>query len=233
MLARLLPERPLRSYPALLSTEADALAWARAGAVSGSIVVADYQASPRGRAGLPWQMVPGVGLGFSVVLRPSLPAEREGWLYSVISMAFVDAMDVPAASIEWPDELHADGRIAAFGVATDVDAAGVRWAVVNVLVDEPVPPRGPLLARIVEAIQTRIDQEPGVVLEQLRPRCATLGRVVRARLIPMGPAGVQVEGMAADLLADGALLIETGRGRRVAVLPQHLGMLDGLGDREP
>ena len=50
-LAADLPGRPLRSYPALLSTEADALAWARAGGPGGAVVVAGYQASPRGRAG--------------------------------------------------------------------------------------------------------------------------------------------------------------------------------------
>jgi BirA family biotin operon repressor/biotin-[acetyl-CoA-carboxylase] ligase len=61
VLAADLPGRPLRSYPALLSTEADALAWARAGAPDGAVVVAGYQASPRGRAGLPWQVQQGTG----------------------------------------------------------------------------------------------------------------------------------------------------------------------------
>ncbi|HWH34036.1 MAG TPA: hypothetical protein VNT56_01805 [Acidimicrobiales bacterium] len=50
VLAAALPDRPLRSYPAPLSTEADALAWARAGAPVGAVVVADYQAAPRGRS---------------------------------------------------------------------------------------------------------------------------------------------------------------------------------------
>ena len=52
-LAAVLPGRPIRAYPALLSTEADALAWARAGAPSGALVAAAYQAAPRCRAGLP------------------------------------------------------------------------------------------------------------------------------------------------------------------------------------
>lgn len=46
-LAEALPGRPVRSYPAMLSTEADALAWARAGADDGAVVVAGYQAAPR------------------------------------------------------------------------------------------------------------------------------------------------------------------------------------------
>lgn len=228
-LAPLLPGRSIRSYPAVLSTEADALAWARAGAHSGSVVVADYQASPRGRGGLPWEVEQGIGLGFSVVLRPELSDARQGWLYSVAAVALGDVL--PGAddddTVEWPDQIVVDGtRAAAFGVATDVDPAGVRWAVVNVLVEEAAAPRGALLARVVEAIEERLAQDEATVLEDHRRRCATLGRTVRARLIPMGPAGVQIEGVVADVLADGALLIETERGSRVAVLPHHLGMLE-------
>ena len=59
VLAQALPGRPVRSYPALLSTDADAQAWARTGASAGAVVVADYQASPRGRGGLPWTVRPG------------------------------------------------------------------------------------------------------------------------------------------------------------------------------
>lgn len=229
-LAGLLPERPVRSYPALLSTEADALAWARSGARSGSVVVADYQASPRGRGGLPWQTVQGEGLGFSVVLRPELSDARQGWLYSVVAVALSDVVAGadPGDVVEWPDEIVVDGiRAATFGVVTDVDPVGVRWAVVNVLIGQATRPRGALLARAVEAIEQRLAQDQTTLLADHRGRCRTLGRAVRARLIPMGPAGVVVDGTAVDTLTDGALLVETERGSRVAVLPHHLGMLDG------
>lgn len=227
-LAPFLPERPIRSYPALLSTEADALAWARAGARTGSLVVADYQASPRGRGGLPWETVQGQGLGFSLVIRPDLSDARQGWLYSVVAVALSDVVAGGGEDVvEWPDQIVVDDtRAAAFGVTTDIDPMGVRWAVVNVLIEQASRPRGALLARAVEALERRLGQDDGAVLEEHRRRCSTLGRAVRARLIPMGPAGVQVEGSAVDVLADGALLIETERGSRVAVLPHHLGVLE-------
>ncbi|HXH58599.1 hypothetical protein [Iamia sp.] len=234
VLGRLLPGRAVRSYPAVLSTEADAQGWARAGAASGSVVVADYQASARGRAGLPWQVEQGVGLGFSLVVRPDLPSAREGWLYSVATTALADVIAATGASdvtTEWPDEAHASGeRVAAVGVTIELGGATVAWAVVNVLVVDASPPRGPLLARSVEAIERRLDQAPSEVLDDHRRRCSTLGRTVRARLVPMGPSGVQIEGRADRLLADGALVIETPRGSRVAVLPHHLGMLDRVDD---
>lgn len=228
-LAALMPGRALRSYPALLSTEADALSWARSGAYSGSVVVADYQASARGRAGLPWDTRQGEGIGFSLVLRPDIPEARQGWLYSVAAVALSDVVAGAGSAdvVEWPDQIVVDGRrAAAFGVTTDVDPVGVRWAVVNVLVEEAAAPRGALLADLVETIERRLEEDEAIVLAEHRRRCATLGRTVRARLIPMGPAGVQVEGVAVDVLADGALLIETTSGSRVAVLPHHLGMLD-------
>lgn len=232
VLAPLLPARSVRSYPAVLSTEADALAWARAGAHSGSVVVADYQASPRGRGGLPWETTQGVGLGFSVVLRPELSNARQGWLYTVVAVALSDVIAGDEEDVlEWPDQLVVAGtRAAAFGVVTDVDPAGVRWAVVNVLIEEAATPRGALLARVVETIEHRLAEDEATVLDDHRRRCATLGETVRARLIPMGPAGVQVEGIAVDVLADGALLIETERASRVAVLPHHLGMLEDPAD---
>ncbi len=233
-LGRLLPDRAVRSYPAVLSTEADALAWARAGAATGSVVVADYQASARGRAGLPWQVEQGVGLGFSLVVRPDLVSAREGWLYSVSTTALADVIAATGASdvtTEWPDEVLVSGeRAAAVGVTTELGGATVAWAVLNVLVADAPPPRGPLLARSVEAIEVRLDQPPSEVLDDHRRRCSTLGRTVRARLVPMGPSGVQIEGRADRLVDDGALVIETRRGARVAVRPHHLGMLDRVDD---
>jgi BirA family biotin operon repressor/biotin-[acetyl-CoA-carboxylase] ligase len=231
-LGRLLPDRAVRSYPAVLSTEADALAWARAGAAAGSVVVADYQASPRGRAGLEWQVEQGIGLGFSLVVRPDLVSAREGWLYTVATTALADVIAATGASevtSEWPDEALASGeRAAAVGVTTELGGATMAWAVLNVLVTDAPLPRGPLLARLVEAIEARLGQAASEVLDDQRRRCSTLGRTVRARLIPMGPSGVQIEGRADGLLADGALVIETPRGARVAVLPHHLGVLDHI-----
>ncbi len=141
ILARALPGRPVRSFPALLSTGADAQAWARAGIGAGAIVVADYQASPRGRGGVPWTVRPGAGLGFLLVLRPRLPAAREGWLYLPLGCALLDAVR-PAVSVSWPDEVHGPERpLARFGVHAELSQDGVDWAVATVLIDDATPPR--------------------------------------------------------------------------------------------
>src|SRR5919109_1184709 len=123
-LAAALPGRAVRTYPALLSTEADALAWARSGAPAGALVVADYQASPRGRAGLEWRVRPGGDLAFSLVLRPDLPAEREGWLYRVAASGLADVAG-EEATIQWPDEVRrGETRGAGVGIHVELGPAG-------------------------------------------------------------------------------------------------------------
>lgn len=226
VLAEAVPGRAIRSYPALLSTEADALSWARSGAPDGAVVVAGYQASPRGRAGIPWSPAPGASLAFSLVLYPDLPAEREGWLYTVAACGLADVLG-PEAAIGWPDEVWVGERQAgAVGVNAELGPDGVRWAVLNLLIADAVPPRAPLLARVVEAVEARQASAEARVCRDYVDRCRTLGSRVRARMIPVGPAGPQVEGRAVNATGDGALVVETDGGRRVAVRPQHLGLLD-------
>lgn len=223
-----LPGRPVRSYPALLSTESDAMAWARSGAAAGALVVADYQASPRGRAGLMWQVSPGKGLGFSLVLRPDLPPEREGWCYLVASVALDDILGVENTMLRWPDGMQdlAGNAVADLGLHVQLGPARTDWVTVTVLVVEAAPPRAALLARLVQQIEARLAQPAETVLKDYRRHSGTIGTAVRARMIPLGPGGPEVSGQAVDVLDDGALVILTSRGHRVAVRPQNLGLLD-------
>lgn len=220
-------ERPVRVYPALLSTEVSAMAWARNGASAGAVVVADYQASPRGRGGLPWRVRPGRGLGFSLVVRPDLPPEREGWPYVAASLAISRALG--DAAVEWPDAVAASDTgqpIARLGVYVELGPAHAEWATLTVHVEDAGPPRAPLLGHLLDALERCLAEEPESVLTDYRGRCLTLGRQVRARMIPMGSGGPEINGEAVDVLPDGALVVLTPRGSRVAVPPQNLGLLE-------
>jgi len=233
-LATVLPGRPIRSYPAMLSTEADALAWARQGAPAGALVVADYQASPRGRAGFEWTVTPGETLAFSIVVRPALPPEREGWLYSAATVSLADVVD-NGATIEWPDGVYRGGELAAaVGAQVEMGPAVVDWAVLSVLVVAPGYPRTQMVSRVVHAIEARLAETPATVLADYLPRSQTIGRTVRARMIPLGPGGPEVKGKAVGSLMDGALLMETPKGSRIAIRPQNLGLLeDWSPDQDP
>lgn len=230
-LREVLRERPVRSYPALLSTEAAAMAWAREGASSGSVVVADYQASPRGRGGLPWTVRPGRGLGFTLLSRPDLEPEREGWPYVSALLALHDVIGTATSTLLWPDEVQEpDGRaLARLGVYVELGPGRTEWVTTTVLVEDAAPPRGPLLAALLTALEARLAAPAEQVLQTYRERCSTLGQQRRARLIPMGPGGPEVTGEAVDVLDDGALVLLTARGNRVAVPPQNLGLLEPPG----
>lgn len=230
-LAGPLAGRPARIYPAALSAGADAQAWARAGAPEGAVVVAGYQASPRGRGGWPWALEPEHDVCFALVAHPDLPAEREGWLYLVALVGVLDA--VGGGTLRWPDEVwDRDHCVAAVGVDTGLGAHGLTWAVINVWLRGVAAPRGPLVERTAQAIEVRLNDDPEAVLEIVNTRCTTLGERIRARMIPLGPGGPEIEGEAATCLADGAIVVMTAHGTRVAVRPQHLGMVEpaGAGD---
>jgi BirA family transcriptional regulator, biotin operon repressor / biotin---[acetyl-CoA-carboxylase] ligase len=172
-------------------------------------------------------MEPGHGLGMSMILRPHLEAEREGWLYTACLLAVLDAMDDRDLALEWPDRIVRDrATAAAIGIQDDTTTGRVGWAVTSVLVPGAEPPRGDLLARMVDTIDTRLGQDPSVVLDDYRQRCATLGRRVRARLLPLGSAGPVVDGVAVDVTEDGGMTILTDEDRRVVVLPHALGFVE-------
>jgi BirA family biotin operon repressor/biotin-[acetyl-CoA-carboxylase] ligase len=225
--AAALGDRPVQAYPALLSTEPVAMGWARSGATTGAVVVADYQAAARGRGGWPWTVQAGVGLGFTLLLRLDLPPEREGWPYVPSLLGLHDVLAPDGGSLLWPDTVvdAADAVLARLGVYVELGPSRTEWATVTVLVEQAAPPRPPLLRRLLEAIEARVAQSPEQVLADYLARCSTLGREHWARLIPLGPGGPSVTGEAVDVLADGALVLRTARGSRVAIPPQNLGLL--------
>lgn len=187
--------------------------------------------SCQGRGGLPWQTVPGKGLSFSMVFRPSLPSEREGWGYVAASLALAETLDGADVVTQWPDTVLRAGsgeRLASLGTHVQLGATGVDWVVLTVLIEQAQPPREALLARCVAAIEARLADPPDTVLTAYRSRCATLGRRVRLRLVPMTPDGVQVVGEGIDVRGDGALVVQTAPGRRAAVRPHDLGLIDEL-----
>lgn len=222
-LSQLMPGRAIRAYPALLSTQAEAQAWARGGGPAGAVVVADYQVSPRGRAGIEWKIRPGRDLGFSLILRPSLRSDREGWLYTVVARALAEALD--GRGIWWPDRIVKEDRGCSFGIDTAVQPDDVEWAVVNILIEEVAPPRGITLREALQAIERWLQAPPAEVLADYLDRCRTIGKIVEARLVPMGPSGRVIRGEAVGSVMDGALVIRSD-GRRIAVRPQALGFLE-------
>lgn len=219
-----MPGRPLQSYPVLLSTAITAAAWAKGGAPNGAVVVAGQQVSPRGHADRPWKLTPGTGLAFSLILRPELPPQREGWLYIVATAALAAACGEDAR-IHWPDEVHrGEALTAAVGMQVRLGPAKIQWAVVNMWLAEAEPPRGRVLAALLQGFEERQARDTGPLLEEYARASTTIGRRVSARLL--GGTGPRMQGRALGAAEDGALVLETDTGKRAPVRPQDVRGVD-------
>ena len=227
-LAAVLGERPVRAYPAVMSTDADAVAWARAGGPAGAVVVADYQAAARGRGGVPWECRRGRDLCFSVLLRPPLAPDDEGWLFVAAALAVTEVLGGDA-TVDWPDRVERGGRhVADVAAHAGLGPIGVDWAIVSFRILDAPSPRAPLVAELAGALE-RLQEPRRDVLARYSERCTTLGRDVVAFLLPRWPDGVEIAGIARSFKRDGAVVLEQPDGRRMAVRPQHVAWLDPAG----
>lgn len=112
-----------RYLPVTGSTNDDALAWAREGALDWSLVVADAQTAGRGRGGRRWVTEPGCGLAFSLVVRPS-PAEIQFFprFTALAALGLISALSDlgVVAELKWPNDVLL-GRKKVAGVLVEAD----------------------------------------------------------------------------------------------------------------
>lgn len=98
-------------YETAQSTNDLALESARSGGWHGSVFIADTQLAGRGRRGRNWACAPGMGLLFSVLIRPAnIPIECAGWIPLVAGMACAEALATKSSalggvSVKWPNDL--------------------------------------------------------------------------------------------------------------------------------
>jgi BirA family biotin operon repressor/biotin-[acetyl-CoA-carboxylase] ligase len=230
----------VRVVAATGSTNADVAALARGGAPEGRVLVAEHQTAGRGRLDRQWVAPPRSGLSFSMLLRPDVEASRWTLLPLLVGVGVARALaqvcDV-AVALKWPNDLMVGERKLGGILAERVEPAGGQQraaAVVgvglNVSLREPELPvptaislglagaavtdRDTILRAALRGIGTEYARwveaggDAGAVLPGYRELCATLGVRVRAQL----PSGQLVEGVAVDVRADGALVIDGPNG---------------------
>jgi BirA family transcriptional regulator, biotin operon repressor / biotin---[acetyl-CoA-carboxylase] ligase len=224
------------------STNTDLAEQACAGAPEGLVLAAEEQTSGRGRMGRAWLSPPRAALMFSVLLRPAaVPPARRGWLPLLAGVATVAALRQVSgleAQLKWPNDVLIEGRKLAGILAEQAGDAVVVGIGVNVSTGAgELPPAGPssltatslllagsasldrelLLRRILAELERwylawRSGAGGDPQASGLRPAyleiCSTLGRDVRAEL----PGGQVVYGSAADIDADGRLVVASPAG---------------------
>jgi BirA family biotin operon repressor/biotin-[acetyl-CoA-carboxylase] ligase len=217
---------PVRWDDVTASTNETARAMALAGAPAWTLVAAGHQTAGRGRAGRTWIDRPGGALMFSVVLRPSLAAERLGVVALAAGAAIAgSAAERAGAAVrcKWPNDLVVEGtKVGGVLAESEVDGDSVRHVVVGVGVNleapegvegagalGPVDPEA-LLTGSLRRLDAMLRDGPARMLEAWRAVADTLGRRVEARTA----GGEAVRGLAADVDDTGALVLETPHGRR-------------------
>ncbi len=210
---------------------------ARDGVREGVVVFAESQTRGRGRLGRKWVSPAGLGLWFSVLLRPQLPVNAMTQITLMAATAVARAIRVQTGlvpQIKWPNDILINGR-KVVGILTELSAEmdQVRYVIVGIGVDVNVlnfPPelleiatslslaagRSFVRAEIAAALLRELDRDYtriqdgdfAVLAEEWERQCVTLGQRVQIHL-----GDRQLSGRAEALDADGALLLRTDFGR--------------------
>jgi BirA family transcriptional regulator, biotin operon repressor / biotin---[acetyl-CoA-carboxylase] ligase len=219
------------------STNADVAAAARDGAPEGLVVVAESQTAGRGRRARSWTTPPRAGLTFSVLLRPTFPAARWGWLPLLAGLAVATPLTKLSdldVRLKWPNDVLVGERKLG-GILTEVVGTGVVVGIglnVSLRDDElPVPTatslaiegsvvvdRDPVLRAVLREFERRYvdltrasgDADASGLAAGYRAACATLGREVRAEL----PGSRVLQGTAIAVDSDGRLVLDVAGDRQ-------------------
>ena len=95
------------------STNSIALELGKKGAVPGTVVVANTQTGGRGRLNRTWLSLSGMGLYFSIILRPKLAPEHLPKVTLAAGLALSKVVESEyslSPQIKWPNDLLLDGR---------------------------------------------------------------------------------------------------------------------------
>lgn len=217
-----------------VSTNADVVAAARAGAAEGMVLIAEEQAGGRGRLDRTWQSPPRSGLLMSLLLAPGLRPAALPLLSLVTGVAVVEAVRAVGgvdAVLKWPNDVmvgdrklggilveRADDRVVVgvgVNVSTRRDELPVETAT-SLALEGGRPDREPLAKEVLRAFARRYTAfrdsggESSSILPAYRAVCETIGRTVMVEL----PGGDVVTGTAVDVDDAGMLVVRDVDGRR-------------------
>ncbi|WP_243837727.1 biotin--[acetyl-CoA-carboxylase] ligase [Cumulibacter soli] len=218
------------------STNDDVLAAAGAGTPQGMVRVAEFQSAGRGRLSRQWEAPPRSSVMFSVLLRPSVPMSRWGWIPLLTGLAIHDVLLAAGADValKWPNDVQlGPERKKCGGILTQATADAVVVGIgLNAISYDGMPEvaaaidtqwqveREDLLRRILNSLASRYvawDRNDGSmsdVLDAYRAACGTIGQRVKV-ILP----GVDdpVIGTAHDVDADGRLMVQRESGEELIV----------------
>jgi BirA family biotin operon repressor/biotin-[acetyl-CoA-carboxylase] ligase len=223
------------------STNNEAKRIAAQGAPDGTVVVAEEQGTGRGRLERKFFSPPGKGIWFSVILHPDFPPQDAPKCTLMSSVAVAMAMEKFGlqAGIKWPNDILYEGK-KLVGILTELSAEmdHINYVVIGTGINVNIWPddfpeelrgsatslaimKGSPLPRVkfFQAVLEAMDglyasictEGFGAVIQAWKRYTITLGQAVN--VIGVGD-NESFSGMAADIDDDGALLVDTDKGRR-------------------
>jgi BirA family biotin operon repressor/biotin-[acetyl-CoA-carboxylase] ligase len=200
------------------------------------VVVAAAQTAGRGRLNRTWLSPPGMGLYFSVILRPELAPEDLPKITLAAGLAVCRVIEDEYSvtpQIKWPNDLLLDGSkfggiLTETGSLQNGTTAGTPLVVVGVGLNLFVPENGfpAELRRLATALSAFTDRE--IVAESLLRACASAIEE-EIRCLEQGEfAAILSEWQQRDAVRDKILTWVTPRGRKVTGVsmgPDENGML--------
>jgi len=223
-------------YPEVASTMDTARDLARKNCPDFTVVIAGRQNQGRGRLKRRWLSDEG-GLYFTMVLRPPIPLQlsfRVNFLASLTLAQVIREMLKIDAMVKWPNDILVEERKVS-GMLSELEAEADRVFFINIGMGINVnnDPSGAepgasslkkiagreiskkdLLARFLAAFRARMQKaEFETVISEWKKYTITLGRQVR--IVTQQEAS---EGLAVDIDADGALVLELAGGERKKII---------------
>lgn len=215
----------IEAKPVTGSTNSDVIEAARAGAPEGLVVTAEEQTAGRGRMGRTWVSPRGASLALSMLLRPTMPVSKWGWLPLLAGVALADVVadvvTVERKGLKWPNDLLIDGRKCA-GILAEAAVPGAVVIGIGVNLTEAPPDLNAISLKeagaagfdLVEPLLHRFGELYTAWQGGADPRepylrwCVTIGKRVRVVL----PGDSELVGEATTVDGEGRLVIRDPRG---------------------
>ena len=219
--------RPVKYFDQVESTNDAAKAWLAAGAPEGAVVIADEQTRGRGRRGRSWHSPPNAGLALSLVLQPeSAHLPRVNLVAALSVYDLVRECGCEQVGIKWPNDVLADG-LKVSGILPEAvwEASRLKGAILGIGVNVRLDFSGSALRHSAISLEDVAERQldRGELIASLLRRLDHWYRLIaspalfaawKSRLITLSqPVRVgEIEGVAVDVTADGALLIRDEQG---------------------
>jgi BirA family biotin operon repressor/biotin-[acetyl-CoA-carboxylase] ligase len=237
----LLKPKMLR-FESLPSTNTELARLASEGAEEGLSIVSEEQTAGRGRLQRAWSSPKGAGLYFSILLRPTIPADHWPLITFMTALAVGDALSEAAGietDIKWPNDLLSGERKICGILAEAIDTPPGRAVVVGIGINLTQSSFPAELTKVATSVSQASGREPeretilAALLRALARWYSLLNepdgreKIVAAwssrstyatgKLVQVSNGDEVWQGTTCGVELDGALRLETGNGEMKSV----------------